>query len=283
VEYYRKTFGFKEPVLKTAADLERFRSSGLFGDLWVLAGGGVAIHHPEPKARGSFRIGGLNAEKWLLPISDLGESTPAWFFAPKGGAKGRPSVVIAHPGGKRALMSERPGLVQNLLEKGISVLAVDVRMRGELKRDWRWDEMIWGMYEPMMASKDLLCSYYFLSQHKAVDAKRIFCVGLGDLGVGALLSTTMDHWFAGVAVDDIGLTYTAGREVPDIPSLLRYADLPQIAALAAPRKLWINGAREPFWFTRSAYKLAKAEGKLQITTKHDGDFDYSLAGWVLGQ
>jgi cephalosporin-C deacetylase-like acetyl esterase len=282
VAYYRKTFGFKAPVLKAAAEL-RIYQEGLWRDLWQVVKNPNHVELKDLQVVGSATIAGLSAEKWLLPVNKENDRIPAWYFAPKKGTKVVASVVVAHPGGKRALMTERPWLVQSLVEKGIAVLAVDVRYRGELKRDWRWDNMIWGMAEASLQASDLYFARNFLSRLLGLSTREVFTVGLGDLGVSALLSAGLDRQVGGVAVDDIGLTYTAGREVPDIPGLLRYADLPQIAALAAPRKLWINGAREPFWFTRSAYKLAKAEGRLDITTKHDGEFDYGLAGWVLGK
>lgn len=280
VDYYRKTFGFKEPVLKTGADVTTYRNS-LRPALRQIVG-----FDPRPSRAGTprtdFTIAGLTAERWFLQTSTL-TSVPAWYFPPKPGKAKSPGVVIAHPGGKRALLAERPGLVQSLVEKGIGVIAVDVRQRGELKREWRWDEMIWGMPEMGMAATDLDASREWLGDMPGIDPKQTFVVGIGDLGIAALLSAALDPGCAGVAMDDIGLTYTAGRETPDIPGLLRYADLPQIAALAAPKRLWINGAREPFWFTRNAYKLLKADKRLQITTKHEGEFDYGLAGWVLGK
>ncbi|MBI5708337.1 MAG: acetylxylan esterase [Armatimonadetes bacterium] len=287
VVYYRKTTRFKEPVLKSAVELESWRQDVFFGVRdrqqslsWVF---GLHMGYQGKSRRvGEFEIAGLKAEKWLM-WTHSDDHIPCWYFPPKGRKRNGPGVVIAHPQGKRALLVERPWLVRSLLEKGIGVMAIDVHYRGEIKRDWRWNSMIWGSSEAGTAAEDMQIVRFDMTALPELGHGKVYIIGLGDLGVAALFANAIDSYGVGAAVDDIGLTYTAGRETPDLPGLLRYADLPQIAALAAPRKLWINGAREPFWFTRSAYGLLKAEKNLWITTKHTDEFDYSLAGWVLGK
>lgn len=129
-----------------------------------------------------------------------------------------------------------------------------------------------------------------LSRQPGIEASRVNLVGIGQAGVVALVAGALlgDRLNAVVAVDAptsflAPAAYPAGTRMGLLaPGILRAGDVPQLAALCAPRRLGImggidgagkkldvKGLREAFAFTRKIYGLMKAEDRLLI----QGEFD----------
>jgi hypothetical protein len=110
-------------------------------------------------------------------------------------------------------------------------------------------------------------------------------IGLGQAGVVALVAAgLLDDRVASAAAVDAPATFVTETAYGKttrmgllVPGLLRVGDVPQLAALVAPRKLVISGGttptgghlrekalREAFAFTADTYKLAKAADQLTV-------------------
>ena len=274
---YRMKYQFRSQRFHSrrewAAYLKSLRSS-----LHDLLGEDLPSAPLNPRSRGTAEVAGFKVEK-LLFDSEPGVSVPAWLMAPND-RSAAPAIVIAHPLGKHALLRERAPLVRALLDRGLLVLAVDTRLRGELRRDWRWNEMIWGRPADGMAAHDLNCVAAYLRSRKDVDASRIFLLGLGDTGRSALFATALDSRWAGVALDSVGPLYSDSGATNVLPNVLRHGDLPQFAALIAPRPLWLNGAGERFDFTVKAYGASGSAGALRCTELTGDEFAAQLPEWL---
>jgi len=196
-----------------------------------------------------------------------------------GMAKKSPAVVIVHPGGKAALLAERAALVRALLARGVVVLALDPRLRGELQRKWYWNMVIWGRPEEGMAARDLNCAGAWLRARGQVDPQRVFVVGLGATGSFALFAAALDARWAGVALDAVGPLYAEVSPTNSLPNVLRDGDLPQFASLIAPRCLWLNGAGGRFAFTEAAYRAFAPPAALRCSDLPAGQFEALLPEW----
>ena len=133
-----------------------------------------------------------------------------------------------------------------------------------------------------MAAHDASHSLGYLLTRDDVDEKHIYCVGMGDMGVTALLTGICDARVAAVAADDFGITYRQGREKPLLPHLLRYGDLPQVAALYAPKPLLLNRATptEQFSFTSDAYKALNGRVALLLLKMEPHSARKAIAVWL---
>jgi dienelactone hydrolase len=105
--------------------------------------------------------------------------------------------------------------------------------------------------------RDILWALELLAQRKAVDAKRLGCVGLSYGGRMTMLAAALEPRIRVAVVsgalncmqERIGHRYSCGAQV--IPGLLEYGDVPEIAGLIAPRPcLWEIGSRDPLMVPR---------------------------------
>jgi len=227
VRWFVENRTFKEP------SLSRERLLDLLGET------DVQDRAMKPSVVGTADWGGGTMERLTYP-SEAEVDVPALLFRPKAEGR-RPAAIVLSPGGKRDLLA-KPALVEELVKRGFVVLAPDVRLRGELRIKWDLNCVAWGRPEAGMAAHDVKRAVDLLAARDDVDPKRIACIGLGDMGVAALLAGAIDPRLSAVAASDLGKTYGAGREHPILPRLLRHGDLPQIAALCSGR-LWLNRAR----------------------------------------
>jgi dienelactone hydrolase len=281
VQYYLKHRTFTEPRLDSpdawTAYARGFRERLLerIGEQGVQD----AAHQATTVAAGEWN--GYPVEK-VSYSSEIEFTVPALLLRPKSAAQSPAAIVLA-PGGKSEVVSQRAPLVRDLLEAGFVVLAPDVRLRGELQFKWDLNSVIWGRPEAGMAAHDTKQAADYLRRRSDVDSQHIVCVGLGDLGVTALLSGVADPGIAAVAATALGATYRAGRDRPLLPRLLLDGDLPQIAALLAPRPLWLNNA-EPdgqFDFLRRAYSARQQAAALQILHLPAAEADRAVVKWLL--
>lgn len=198
-----------------------------------------------------------------------------------------PVLIAVHPEGKAAALQSP--VVQGLHQQGYAVLAPDVRLRGELSRDWFYNSILWGRPEAGMAVTDVLACVQWLYGREDVDVRSITLLGEGDQGVVALLAAGLDERVTATIADCCETTYRDGGEgLPVIPNILRVADVPQIASLVAPRPLWLyrvpedrvgfSSRRYYDWTSRSYQSLGDRDAlKMAKTALPD---PYSLNEWL---
>lgn len=197
------------------------------------------------------------------------------------------SVLALHPEGKLGALNSP--LVRGLLDAGYAVLAPDVRLRGEQHREWLQNSLLWGRPEAGMAATDAGACVQWLLEREEVDPRSVLVVGEGDQGITALLAMSADERIAGGVADCLGTTYRDGGEgLPVIPNVLRVADVPQIASLAAPRPLWLYrvpedrvgfSSRRYFDWTRRTFQSLGDVDALKMTTGAAPDAPI-LTGWL---
>ncbi|MBI3923487.1 MAG: acetylxylan esterase [Armatimonadetes bacterium] len=273
--FYREKFLFHAPQPRNRSEWGGYLKD-LRSHLGDLLGEGVPECPLSPQLRGTVEIQGLKAEQLLLS-TEPAVTIPAWLFVPQQRATRSPAVVVIHPGGKQTLLRDRALLVRALLDRGVIVLAVDTRMRGELRRNWQWNEVIFGRPEDGMAAHDLIRASSYLRSRSEVDPQRVYVVGLGEAGLFALYAAGLDPDLAGAALDTVGALYQDGRSTNVVPNVLRYGDLPQFAALVAPRPLWLNGTDGRFGFTEAAYRKLGGSSALRRVSLTPESFDQNLA------
>ena len=190
---------------------------------------------------------------------------PAVLLLPKSGSA-MPAVVFANEGGKTA-----PGVVDNYLrplaESGVAVLAIDPRGTGETApagnmensyRSFTGDQESQFMYDALsvgttllgMRTRDVLGGVDYLRSRSGIDKKRISLLGQGSAGLPVLHAAALDENVRGAAITGALATYSAivdheiytHRYVMFTPGVLRKYDLPDVAALVAPRPLVLINA-----------------------------------------
>jgi dienelactone hydrolase len=255
IEYYRERRMFAEPVLSTSWDWKVYQRiyTRNFGFL-LYPDAGQSMTYMWQKEITKEKHGSYRFDK-ITYTGGMGLDIPALLFRPQREAAKMPVVIVLAAEGKACLLTKHKEFLDDLLQRGFLVFAPDVSFRGELQIHWDLNTIIWGLPEAGLAARDVHRAVDVLEGCPDVDRKRIFCVGLGEMGVPALLSGIYRKQLSAVAADDFGTTYRQGREKPLLPQLLRYGDLPQVAALYAPKPLWLNRAtpKEQYDFTRKAY------------------------------
>jgi dienelactone hydrolase len=190
---------------------------------------------------------------------------PAVLLLPKTGSA-ISAVVFANESGKTA-----PGVVDNylrpLVESGVAVLAIDTRGTGETTpagntensyRNFTGDHESRLMYDSLamgatplgMRTRDVLRGVDYLRSRSDIDAKRISVIGQGSAGLPVLHAVALDDTIRGAAITNTLATYGAivdheiytHRYVMFTPGALRKYDLPDVAALVAPRPLLVINA-----------------------------------------
>ncbi|MBI2843447.1 MAG: carboxypeptidase regulatory-like domain-containing protein, partial [Armatimonadetes bacterium] len=256
---YQNRFGFVEPSPASASEwldyLAGLRTSlaDRLGDVPVT--GRLVEQLP------SAVVSGLTVEKYRIR-SEPEIDVPALLFRPSG-ALNPPVVIMIHPGGKSSIVAENLSLIQQILAGGRAVFLPDVRLTGELAREWTPNTVIWGRPTAGMALTDLRACLDFIAALAGLDQGRTALVALGDSGATALFAGAMEPRFLSVAALNVGNTYRTGRLYPTVSNILRVGDLQQVAAAIAPRPVLIGGATG-FDFTSRAYTGVGAPDKSTI-------------------
>ncbi|MER3406525.1 MAG: hypothetical protein C4289_16290, partial [Chloroflexota bacterium] len=213
---------------------------------------------------------GLLVER-LLFESEPGVPIPGWFIRPEQEAHALPAILALSHEGKAAALE----LAAELARHGVAVLAIDVRGRGETAADspspndrdvvHAADCLMLGRWLFTMRLYDAACAFEALLARRDVDADRAGVAGLGvEAGLLALHLAALEPRVAAAAVHG-GLTSFAGLVLNErhahsltvfIPAALWDYDLPDAAALVAPRPLLIANSDKgrccwPGWWTNS--------------------------------
>lgn len=106
------------------------------------------------------------------------------------------------------------------------------------------------------------------------------CVGWGETAVAALTTGLFDPALARVVALDLGPNYLQEDRLPRAPRILTVGDVPQLAALFAPRPLWVQGVSdaESFAWTARAYADQEAPGAFLLSIPQVADAE--LVAWL---
>jgi len=209
---------------------------------------------------------------------------------------GGPACILLHLDGKGHAL--RHPLAGALLERNWTILAPDLRATGETQPehdtiagapDHNSAEQALWLGRPLLGQwvVDIRCLLDWLSVQPNLDRDRLGVAGLGQAGVVALTAACLLEnqvsSAAAVATPASFMTseaYSSGTRMGLLaPGILRVGDIPQLAALVAPRHLLIakglgsagkpmgeRALRHAFAFTRSIYRLYAAADRLRLTT-----------------
>ncbi len=241
----------------------------------------------QPHGASFFELGRVPSEKAEIIAAEVqsarGVWAPAFIFAPRQSAAGKPVLVFVEPGGRAAHWREGDLSLQ-IAAAGIPVCAVDVRGTGDLwpevgrgnrfytiphsaEEDYAWASLILG--KPLVGQRvtDILAFVRALDSLEATRGRRVVLAAQGQLTVPALLAAALERridtlYLAGGLVSFRSVLDSDEYKYPManfLPGLLRVTDLPAIAALTAPRRVILAGAvdgtgfRVPAAAVRSLY------------------------------
>jgi cephalosporin-C deacetylase-like acetyl esterase len=189
-----------------------------------------------------------------------------WFLRPGRGGTAFPTIVDVSEGGKNHLLYETSG-VRQLVGKGFAVCAIDLRGLGvstphspsagpdfyagmPLRERYAWTCFCLG--KPMLGQRvwDFLRCLDYLESRRDVDRDRIHGLGARGSALAALLSAVLDDRVHSLLLDQPIATYASVVESKaytlDLSwflfDVLKHFDLPDLAALIAPRPCWILNA-----------------------------------------
>jgi cephalosporin-C deacetylase-like acetyl esterase len=205
-----------------------------------------------------------------------------------------PACVLLHLEGKERALAHP--MAAALLETGWSVLAPDLRATGETRPDGDTvagapdhnsaEHGLWVAW-PLLGqwTFDVACLLDWVHAQAIVDRQRVSVVGIGHAGLVALCAAALyDDRIASAGAIGTWTTFVTGDAYPAgtpmgilAPGILRVGDVPQLAALTAPRRLLIAEGRTPqnqlldekplqeaFGFVREVYRVLKPESALTL-------------------
>lgn len=242
----------------------------------------------------------------LLRYAKAGEELPVVFLLPK---KWNKRVVIwADEQGKQALFAKdgKPACeVASLLDRGYSVVGVDLIGQGEFTTDGRtWTKArlvkggsgtaIWSGYggytygynDSLFAQRvhDLLSVIAYVKHHDK-QPEQISLVGFGKAGAWVAAARAQ----AGDAVDRAAIDAGAFRfarlnaidEPEFVPGIVKYGDLPALLALSAPHPLWLGGEGSTApEVTAAAYRAAGKSENLTVHSGADAESRAAALAWL---
>jgi cephalosporin-C deacetylase-like acetyl esterase len=214
-------------------------------------------------ARPSYRIEKLTYE------SEPGIIVPALLFVPAGGEARKPAVIYVHETGKSA-GAEPGGEIEQLMNKGFVVLAIDMRGTGETRpvpNDEQADEVyrFFGRYDSAMTALllgktlvgmragDVARGVDLLAARPQVDPGKIYGYGVGSGALVLLHAAVIDDRIQGLFLEKLLESYESvvshrlHRDVFEsvVPGVLKAYDVPDLVAALAPRPVWVTDAVDP--------------------------------------
>lgn len=211
---------------------------------------------PETLMEGSY--GDCALEK-VVYESERGLSIPAYLLRPDPVPKPLPALICLHDHGPGK--SETVGFVDRgrnadfawqLAQGGYIALAPDLRGCGEREEDEAWAALAGLLMDRPLLGRhvwDIFRSIDYLESRPDVDPTKIGIVGLGLGGWVALFSAALDERLACVVGSNCFGTFKTALVDHQacscwyVPGLAQVADLPDVAALIAPRPLFLEHAK----------------------------------------
>jgi dienelactone hydrolase len=219
----------------------------------------------------------------------------------------QPACILLHLDGKAEALKHP--LAAALVAQGWLVAAPDLRATGETRPeraagagvvDHNSAEHSLWIGRPLLGQwvGDVLCLLEWLELQPTLDRQRLVVAGLGQAGVVALtVAGLLESRIAGALAIGAPATYVTEEAYGPgtrmgllAPGIVRLADIPQLAALVAPRRLIVAESLTPqgkklaekelqegYAFTRMIYQLLKAEKRLTIA--ETGRAEEWVGGW----
>jgi cephalosporin-C deacetylase-like acetyl esterase len=217
---------------------------------------------------GRIEADGFAIEK-LIYESEPGIVIPAVLLIPKDDGSKKPAVVYVNDKGKSADWGH-DGAIQQLVERGFVVLALDVRGCGETHPPQNPDEAndtyrYFGGYDNAMRAflvgktlvgmraEDIWRGVDLLANRPEVDTARIYGFGVGGGALALLHEAVFDGRIKELTLDDMLVSYEsvvthrlhANMYESIVPGALKAYDLADLVAAVAPRPVWIVDAVDP--------------------------------------
>jgi cephalosporin-C deacetylase-like acetyl esterase len=254
--------------------LERLRQSVFAASRYSKGDLGLAV--AQAPQNGGFRE--------MAFFSEPGIRLRALYRGPDSGVNPpRPALIYAASDGED-LDSIRRTLVQVLGgQHGVMIVyprgAGEVPWNKETYRDMQRNAMHVGRTVDSMRLWDVLRSLELLKRQPGVDLHRVTLIGRGVSGALGLYAAILDESVAQVMLINPPVSH---RQGPIFLNILRYTDLPEAAALLAPRRLIFFGSiPEEFATTQSIYQqLGFAERlslSMSVRAVLDGKYDHQFS------
>lgn len=267
----------------------------------------LGVRHIVTTPREGYRIDKIEF------LSEPGIYIPAWAFIPEGRSEGVRTVLYFNDEGVQSDGMEyeggessglRHGVLDELARSGNLVIAADVRGCGATHAS-RPSSLTAGEFGQLfdaetsaayaarsmdrsllgMRVQDVVRCVDYTMQREGVDARRVHLIGKGRAALWCLYAAAIDNRIANLICADGLFTYRKlaladrylyGADV-FVPDILRYLDLPEVAAAITPRPLVLiepkdammktcepEQAEEAYRWTRAAYRIAGAEKSFRI-------------------
>lgn len=239
--------------------------------------------------------------------------TPAWLFTARADDPSRPVILMLDPSGRNSRWHEGE-LYQSLAARGPAVCVADIRGLGDsmpeysrgdaryarshqAEEDYAWASLMLGKSLLGQRVTDILAVAGALRAHRGLSGglsgRRLVIAALGRLTVPALIAAALDPkidalYLAGGLVSYRNLVQTEDYTYPlanIAPNLLKYADLPDLAATLAPRRVTLAGATDATGRTldssevRRIYSAAERAGNLTVVQDPQWDLE-AFAKWT---
>jgi len=260
---------------------------------------------PEPagEVEGTRQVGSLTLERIVIR-PERGILVPAVLLRPPGEV--RAVLVFVHPGGKdRALADEE---LRRLPSRGVAVCSLDYRAAGETLPTGPHAEFLLSRNALVLGSPlaggraaDIHAALGYLRGRPDLGERPLFLYARDQAALPALLAAALSGLADGVALEEPLATFRSdegeGFEHPSpllLPGVLEVADIPEIAALLAPRRLAVANpylpprrpAPEPdetFSFTRQVYALLDAPGACRMYRGSLSEVRREILDWWFGE
>jgi len=167
----------------------------------------LPLHYLAPQIVQRAHVPGGWMEK-ISFVSEDGEPIPGLLWLPQDRSAPARTVVIVDSRGKQAVAES--GFVQPLIERGLAVLAIDLRGRGEtlglMRPGWNTNfRLVASQVEfgqPLAGRRafDLMRALDYAGTRKELAAAGLSVVGLGDDALPALLAAAQDTRIRSLAV-----------------------------------------------------------------------------------
>ncbi len=234
-------------------------------------------------------------EESFILHPEPGIPVPAVLVRGKDRAGPLPTAIMVDPAGKDSVLESR--VAHELIDDGWNVIAFDLRATGETAngRDVVRDAVdhnsvewsVW-MGRPLLGqwSWDVIRMIDYLVTRSDVNARNLVLVGRGAGGMAAICAGALDDRVSAVAATETLATfltpkpYQGHRMATFVPFLLDIGDVPQLAALLAPRRLIfgspVDGQAQPldpdaynlvFSFTAQSYQWYNAVNQFTVSDK----------------
>ena len=307
---------------ETVSTLNRQRVEELGGNRRRLSGSQDLAAYQEEIRKQVRRLSNVELPKEAVPVTSYGELqrpgyriqkltyesepgivVPALLFVPGTGEKRKPAIVYVHGQGKSAGAGPG-GQIEQLVEAGIVVLAIDTRGSGETRvretqqnTDFRpnfgdFDSTMTALLigKPLvgMRGMDVSRGVDLLSARPEVDPGRIYGFGKDAGAVPLLYAAVLDERIRKVVLEGMLMSYQSivsrsiHRQVFEdvVPGALKFYDFPDLVASLAPRSVWIVNAVDPLGqpvglgevrkqYAGSAQAFEMAKAALDIAQRRD--------------